>query len=337
MRERRAVRHEQLPRDTPFVAAERRRPAGEFDRCLVEVGNFPLRVGGINRGRNRREQFGETLLAVAELALGFLAIGDVAGDLRCANYASRAVMHGRDGQRNVQKAAVLPPANGFIVVDALAALYAREDPRLLVFAPRRKKNRHGLADGLAGGKAEQPLGAWIPGADDPIHVLADDRIVGGFHDGYELLPAVLGGAPRLLRPQSRDAEAELLRQRQRNVDLRFAEVMRPFVIGHEFSGEPAADQDWNESDGCDVFSRNRFLERERKVGQANVLEGDRTRICFVPVPWRMAFDGLPVPVRQAPPSDETHHIAVVKQENGGALAGECSEDGVQTGIVNVWK
>ena len=49
----------------------------------------------------------------------------------------------------------------------------------------------------------------------------------------------------------------------------------------------------------------------------------------------MAFDGAPVAVRQAPPSDETHHVAVVKQENGGALAGECRKDGVQAGVVNV--
>ena len=51
----------------------------------------------------------------------------------------------------------------------------------------------------------------------------------------------------------------------------------------------------------------------------------------------MAFDGLPVPVRQASPADKTHHVAVVKQENGGALAGKRDEDGVQAGIVNVRK
>ena len=86
-----------------------------------------------------------------------------------------------------------------------------------------------------------------------------------------------------------------------------------------------------------LFARNRFLEGIGKIGQANVLEIDRTRISFVPVPGRMAFDGLPVPVRQTPPSDEAHHVAVVEQQNGGALAGECREDGVQAGVVNVWK
>ena len=79
-----------------------------------------------------------------------------------------AVAHRRDGQRNVQKAAVLAPANGFVMMDALAAPDAREDPGLLVFASRREKNGHRLADGLAGGIAEQPLGARIPGPDDAV-------------------------------------------------------------------------------------------------------------------------------------------------------------------------
>ena len=103
------------------------------------------------------------------------------------------------------------------------------------------------------------------------------------------------------------------------------------------TGEPAADQYRYESDGCDVFARNRLLKGIGKLGLANVLEINRTRIFFVPVPWRMAFDSLPVPVRQVPPSDKTHHVAVVKQENGGALAGERGEDGIQAGVVNARK
>src|SRR3954462_1602723 len=200
------------------------------------------------------------------------------------------------------------------MVDTVAAPDAREDPRLLVFEAWRKKNGHGLADGLAGGMAEQPLGARIPGSDDAIQILADNRIVGGFHDEHELLRALFGQASRLFRPQPRDPEAELPRKRQRDVDLRFGEAMRLFVIGHEFSGEPAADHDRNESNRCDAFSRNRLLEGIGKTGLANVLEIDRPRISFSPVPWRMTLDRLAVPVRQAPPSDKTHHV-VVEQEN----------------------
>src|SRR5207245_11805984 len=117
-----------------------------------------------------------------------------------------------------------------------------------------KKTRHTLAAGLIDGIAEQPLGARIPGLDDPVQILADNRITGGFHDRHELLRTLFGGAPRLFRPQPRDAEAELPRERQRDVDLRFDEVMRLFVLGHEFSGEPAADHVRNESGGCALFS-----------------------------------------------------------------------------------
>src|SRR5215218_4824347 len=157
------------------------------------------------------------------------------------------------------------------MVDPLAAPYARENPGLLVFASWRKKNSHGLAEDLTGAIAEQPLGARIPGPDDPVQILADDRIVGGFHDRDELLRPLFGGAARLFRPQSRDAEAKLPRQRQRDVDLRLEEMMRPFVIGHEFSGEPAVDQDRNEGDGCNMLPCDRFLEREGKVRPADVL------------------------------------------------------------------
>ena len=75
---------------------------------------------------------------------------------------------------------------------------------------------------------------------------------------HELLRTLFGGAPRLFRPQSRDAEAELPRKRQRDVDLRFGEAMRLFVIGHEFSGEPAADHDRNESNRGDAVLAQPF-------------------------------------------------------------------------------
>src|SRR4029079_12696944 len=105
-------------------------------------------------------------LALPEFSFGFLAIGDVAGDLRCADDASCAVAHRRDGQRNVQEAAVLPPANGFIMVDSLAIPHTRQDPGLLVFASWREKNGHRLADGPAGALDEQPLCASGPAPHD---------------------------------------------------------------------------------------------------------------------------------------------------------------------------
>ena len=71
-----------------------------------------------------------------------------------------------------------------------------------------------------------------------------------------------------------------------------------------------------------MLPRNRFLERGGKVGPADVLETDRTRIFFVPVPRRMALNGVPISVRQAAPCDEAHHAAVVEQQDGGPLAGQ---------------
>ena len=48
------------------------RPAGKIDRGLVEVGDLALGVGGVDRGRDRGEQFLQALLALAELRFGAL-------------------------------------------------------------------------------------------------------------------------------------------------------------------------------------------------------------------------------------------------------------------------
>jgi hypothetical protein len=42
-----------------------------------------------------------------------------------------------------------------------------------------------LADRLRGAVAEDALGAEVPGADDAVERLADDRVVGGGDDGGE--------------------------------------------------------------------------------------------------------------------------------------------------------
>ena len=199
------------------------------------------------------------------------------------------------------------------MVDALAAADARENARLLVCAVRRDQDRDRLADDLLGGVAEQPLGARIPGLDDPVEILADDGIVRGFHDRDELLrrssAARRASSALSLAMPKPSCRASVSATSISDV----GEAMRLIVIGHEFPGEPAADPDRDESNRGDAFARNRFLQGIGKIRLPNVLETDRPRISFVPVPWRMAFDGLPVPVRQTPPSDETHHVAVVKQ------------------------
>ncbi len=72
IRERRAVRMVKLPRDAPFVAADRRSAARQFHSRLIEIGNLALRVGRVDRRRHSRDQLLELPLAVAEPGLGQL-------------------------------------------------------------------------------------------------------------------------------------------------------------------------------------------------------------------------------------------------------------------------
>src|SRR5260370_39696602 len=101
-----------------------------------------------------------------------LALGDVAGNLRGADAPARRTSYRRHAERNLDQASILAPANGFIMVDALAAPHALEDAGLLVPALRRNQHRDRLADGLLGRIPEEPLCALVPAPDDPIDILA---------------------------------------------------------------------------------------------------------------------------------------------------------------------
>src|SRR5208282_369320 len=63
-------------------------------------------------------------------ALQLTAFADVARDLGGADDLALAVLHGGYGQRKIDKASVLAPAHGFVMLDALAFADARDDFRL---------------------------------------------------------------------------------------------------------------------------------------------------------------------------------------------------------------
>jgi hypothetical protein len=73
-----------------------------------------------------------------------LSLGDVARDFRRADDPAIGVLDRRNRERDVDQAAVLAPANGFVVIDALAAPDASENPALLGLAVRWNQDRDGL-------------------------------------------------------------------------------------------------------------------------------------------------------------------------------------------------
>src|SRR6516225_4178157 len=109
--------------------------------------------------------------------MGALALGDIAGDLRGADDTPIGAVDGRYRERNVEQAAVLTPANGFEVIDALAAPQPRQNRCLLLGAIRWDHDCYRPADRFLGGVAEEPFRAFVPAAADAAQVLADDRVV----------------------------------------------------------------------------------------------------------------------------------------------------------------
>src|SRR5690242_4259561 len=68
------------------------------------------------------------------------------------------------------------------MVDAFAAPEAPQDARLLVMALLGFEDGNRLPDHLLGLVTEQPPRRLIPAEDHTVEILADDRIVRGFHD-----------------------------------------------------------------------------------------------------------------------------------------------------------
>src|SRR5208282_4725951 len=120
----------------------------------------------------------EQLLPLA----GLLQLGYVAPDRRRADGPAVQVADRRDGEGNVDEAAILAPTHRLELADALAATGLVEDRRFFLETVEGSDDRHRLADRLLGGEAEEPLGPLVPGEDHAVEILRQDRVVRGFDD-----------------------------------------------------------------------------------------------------------------------------------------------------------
>ena len=116
-------------------------------------------------------------MEVLEFLFDPSAIRDVPGDLRRADDRARGVADRRDGQRDRDERAVLAPANGVEVVDALAAPDVRQDHVLFAKAIGRDQHGDRLTDRPRRPCTEQLFCAAVPGGDDAVEILADDGVV----------------------------------------------------------------------------------------------------------------------------------------------------------------
>src|SRR5579862_5782559 len=92
--------------------------------------------------------------------LGFLALSNVAGDLRSADNTTLVILHRGDSEGEVDKRTILAPPHRFEVVHALALPEFGENFRFFFLAVIGDQQRgHGLADGFFGRIAEEALRA----------------------------------------------------------------------------------------------------------------------------------------------------------------------------------
>jgi hypothetical protein len=110
--------------------------------------------------------------------IGLPPLGDVARDLRGADDATLGVAHRRNRQRHLDQPSVLAAADGFVMLDELAAGDGRED--LLFFGMEVCRHQQGdrLADHLLGHVTVKPLGAAVPADNQAVEVFAEDRVAG---------------------------------------------------------------------------------------------------------------------------------------------------------------
>src|SRR5439155_11050182 len=101
----------------------------------------------------------------------------------------------RDRHGDVHAAALFSHANGLVVLDPLARAYSVEDALRLVGHAGRGKARYGAPENLPGRIPEEALRSPVPADDVPFEGFADDRVVGGLHDGRELEPGLFGALP----------------------------------------------------------------------------------------------------------------------------------------------
>ena len=164
-----------------FDGVERGRINGVDGFCAVQpLGE--LKEGG---------QFAHSL---GERGLKLLPLRDLATDAGRADDASLGVGDRRDGQLDVDEAAVLPDPLGFVLLVPCALVDGRDDGAgdVMPFGTNELEER--LPDDLIGLVTEELLRRHVPPDDDPVRVPAPDRVPRSFQDRLE--PDALRLEPR---------------------------------------------------------------------------------------------------------------------------------------------
>ena len=118
-------------------------------------------------------------------SLCLLRLGDIPRDFGCTNHLAGAVLHGGDGNRNVNKRSIFAATHGLKVLDPLAQADAPENVWFLVVTIWWDDREDGRANHLFGRVAKESLCTLVPAGDNAIEVFADDGVVRALDDRGE--------------------------------------------------------------------------------------------------------------------------------------------------------
>ena len=153
------------------------------------------------------------------------------------------------------------------------------------------------------GPAEEPRPGRIDGKEITLEIRHREQIFRHVPDAIALERAAfdfllepfaehaqfgLDAQARLFGAHTLDGEAELPRQRQRELHCLAVERPRRVVIDHEPADEPALGHQRDESERADAFLLDDGLERRLELGAIDVGHADRLGIGVVERPGRMA-------------------------------------------------
>src|SRR5260370_38235467 len=100
--------------------------------------------------------------------------------------AAARVANGRDGERNIDQAAVLDATDGFEGVYRLRLCDSLEDLSFLGGAILGQQERHGLANGFGRGIAVYVFSAGVPTEYGALKGFAYDGVFGRLYDGRQM-------------------------------------------------------------------------------------------------------------------------------------------------------
>ena len=162
-----------------------KRPVSARGDCFQNL------CGHLSQRPGTSEQVGNGVLGGAS-AIGANALRNVTRNLRRADNMPVLIIDGRNGQRNVERGAVLSAVYRLVANDAFAPADPFHNFQLFILAIRRDQDGDRFADNFSSRVAKEPFRFFVPTGDHLIEIYAYDRVTGGLNDRSQAAVSVFG-------------------------------------------------------------------------------------------------------------------------------------------------